>query len=228
MGNDTTTPSILAAAAYHRVFRTDFEQPGFAIINLGSCFGSQEQRRLMVQLKGEFAEKGRERCGRTLVYQSLGRFDQQVTTKPHRDGGPNESILMLGYEPTVVPGRVYMSDYSRCAFDMGLTPAEFLNRYNPMFPDGQERLTNYTTEVADFDHSSFQILIINNSIVPQGDNQLQGVLHTADIIEPDREQLRVVNSTMIGSGKGVKSAVSDSEVDDFTTTDMIRMAAYEK
>ena len=93
---EETTATQLALEAYPKVFRTDFGQPGFALINLGSQFGSEQQRRLMVELKQEFDRLEQTHRNRRLVYQSLGRFDQQVTTKPHRDGGPDESILMLG------------------------------------------------------------------------------------------------------------------------------------
>ena len=112
------------------------------------------------------------------------------------------------------------------AFDLGITPAEFLDYHNPMFIDGQARLTDYTTELIEFDHTCFQILIINNSIASIGDRRLQGVLHTAEIIAPDPDQLRVVNSTMIVCGIGANSTVSENEVTDFISTDVIRRAAY--
>jgi hypothetical protein len=226
MDDDIHRASNLATNVYPKVFRTDFSQPGFALINLGPVFGSQRQRHLMVELKHELARLDYEHRGRNLVYQSLGRFDQQVTTKPHRDGGPDESILMLGYEPTTVESRVSLSDYSKCSFDLGLTPAEFLDCHNPMFPDGQDRLAHYTTELTEFDHSSFQILIVNNSMTPSGNDRLLGVLHTAEIIDPVPEQPRIVNTTMIGCGKEVNSGVSSNDVADFISTDVIRRAAY--
>lgn len=218
----------IALDAYRKVFRTDFGQPGFALFTLGPEFGSEQQRQLMVELKQEFDRLEQTHRRRRLVYQSLGRFDQQVTTKPHRDGGPDESILMLGYEPTLVESRISMSDYSQCAHDMGLTPAEFLDRHNPMFADGEQRLANYTTAVAEFDNSSFQILIINNSQTPSGSDRLQGVLHTAEIINPNPNEMRVVNSTMISAA----AQTSDEEVSpayqqEFIRTDVIRRAAYE-
>jgi hypothetical protein len=228
MNDDIDTASSLAAMVYPKVFRTDCSQPGFALINLEPEFGSQRQRHLMIGLKHALARLDHEHRGRNLVYQSLGRFDQQVTTKPHRDGGPDESILMLGYEPTVVPSRVSMSDYSQCSFDMGLTPSGLLDRHNPMFRDGRERLVDYTTELIDFDHTCFQILIINNSLASVGDQRLQGVLHTAEIIAPDPDQLRVVNSTMIGCGEEPMSGVSENDVVSFLSDDVIRKAAYEK
>ena len=86
MQDEQQTSSELAEAAYPAVFRTDFSEPGFALFNLGAKFGSHRQRRLMVLLKDELARLDHHHQGRTLYYQSLGRFDQRVTTKPHRDG----------------------------------------------------------------------------------------------------------------------------------------------
>ena len=112
MTKKNQSPSDIAEAVYRRVFRTDFTQPGFALINLGPDCGSETQRQLMIDLKNEFDRLERRYRGRELVYQSLTRFDQQVTTKPHRDGGPDESILMLGYEPSLIESRLEMSDYT--------------------------------------------------------------------------------------------------------------------
>ena len=157
----------------------------------------------------------------------MGRFDQQVTTKPHRDGGPDESILMLGYEPTLVQSRVAMSDYSKCAHDLRVTPAEFLDDFNPMFASGQNKLAEYTTTIDDFDNKSYQILIINNSMSSVGEQRLVGVLHTAEIIDPIPDLVRVVNSTMIASAPQlVDDGVSESEQAEFVTTTVVRKARY--
>ncbi|HQZ65507.1 MAG TPA: hypothetical protein PLY87_10550 [Planctomycetaceae bacterium] len=226
MTENNHSPSDLANSVYHRVFRTEFNQPGFALINLGPDYGSESQRQLMIDLKNEFDRLERRHRGRNLVYQSLTRFDQQVTTKPHRDGGPDESILMLGYEPSPIESRVELSDYSKCAHDLGMTSAEFLDQFNPMFPDGQNRLSGYTTPIDDFDNTSFQILLINNSMKQLGEG-LVGVLHTARIINPNRDFTRVVNSTMIASvPQGSGEDVSVDEQNDFVTTTIIRRPVY--
>ena len=220
------SPSDIAEAVYNRVFRTDFTQPGFALINLGPDCGSETQRQLMIDLKNEFDRLERKHRGHELVYQSLTRFDQQVTTRPHRDGGPDESILMLGYEPTLIESRLEMSDYSKCANNLGMTPAEFLDQFNPMFPDGQNRLAAYTTPIDDFDNKSFQIMIINNSMNRLGDG-LQGVLHTAMIINPNPDLRRIINSTMIASvPQGHAESISVNEQDDFVTSAVVRRAVY--
>ena len=226
MTKKNQSPSDIAEAVYRRVFRTDFTQPGFALINLGPDCGSETQRQLMIDLKNEFDRLERRYRGRELVYQSLTRFDQQVTTKPHRDGGPDESILMLGYEPSLIESRLEMSDYSKCAHDLGMTPAEFLDQFNPMFSDGQDRLAAYITPIDDFDNTSYQIMLINNSMNQLGDG-LVGVLHTAKIISPNPDLRRVVNSTMIASvPQGHGESISVDEQNGFVTSAVVRRAVY--
>lgn len=109
---------------------------------------------------------------------------------------------------------------------MELTPAEFLDHHNPMFEDGEKRLSTYTTAVTDFNNSCFQILLINNSQTPIGNHRLLGVLHTAEIVTPNPDQMRVVNSTMIGCDEEPNSGGSENDVSDFISTDVIRRAAY--
>lgn len=221
------SPRLLAEAVYHRVFRTDFSEPGFALIDLGPDCGSEKQRQLMVELKNEFSQLERTHRGRELIYQSLTRFDQQVTTKPHRDGGPDESILMLGYEPSLIESRLEMSDYSKCAHDLGVTPAEFLNRFNPMFSEGRDRLVTYTTPIDEFDNGAFQIVIINNSMKQLGEG-LVGVLHTATILNPNPDLSRVINSTMLAVVPQGEGGGRDAyEQNDFLTTAVVRRPVYD-
>jgi hypothetical protein len=230
LGNaNALTADELAAILYNRVCRCDFSEPGFALLNFGPDFGSQPLRRLMVSLKKHLNQLHEERHGKKLVYTSMGRFDQQVTTKPHRDGGPDESLLILGYEPTPVKSRVSLSDYTKCAFDMGITPTEFLDQLNPMFADGQDALAPYTTWLEAFDNTVFQILVLNNSVLPHdtNENNWLGVLHTAEIITPMSHESRVVNSTMIASvDLSVEEEVSGTEQQEFIATDLVRGAVY--
>jgi len=45
---------------------------------------------MMVDLKRAMARVHESVTGNTLIYLSAARFDQQTTTKPHLDGGPDE------------------------------------------------------------------------------------------------------------------------------------------
>lgn len=221
----------LAAWAYKQTCRTDFSAPGFCLLQFGTDIDSRSLRGYMVQIKRVMAELYAEHTGRTLVYLSAGRFDQQESTRPHRDGGPEECFLMLGYEPSPVLSRIEISDSSRCAFDLGLTPADFLERYNPMFREGYERLRPYTTRLACFTPEIPQILLINNSCArfSRTEPAWQGTLHTATILAPDESRRRIINSTMIASAPaGTPDAISTTEQDEFRNSSIVRRRGYDK
>jgi len=221
----------LATIVYDRVCRTNFLAPGFCLVNLGAELSSQAFRRFMFALERQMKHLHRERLGRDLILMSAARFDQQVTTKPHRDGGPDECFLMLGYEPSSIRADLLMSDYSRCAHDMGLTPREYLEKHNPMFAAGLRILKDYTTQVTCFCNLSFQILLINNSIAEFSEvaPRWQGVLHTATIVNPEESFRRVVNSLMVASVPiGTEEPISSKEQDEFVHTNLVRRSGYDK
>jgi hypothetical protein len=221
----------LAAVVYDRVCRTGFLAPGFCLVNFGADLSSQAFRRLMIALKQQLRHLHRARSGRDLILASAARFDQQVTTKPHRDGGPDECLLLLGYEPSRVRAELRMSDYSRRAHDLGLTPREYMEKHNPMFTAGERLLEDYTTRVTCFSNQSYQLLVINNSSAAYAEDEprWQGVLHTATILNPDDSLRRVVNSLMVASvSAGVPESVSAKEQDEFVQTSMVRRAGYDK
>ena len=208
-----------------------FFRAGFCLLNAGSELGSQGLRRLMVRLKQEMAAIHEARTGRTLIYVSAARFDQQTTTRPHLDGGPAESFLMLGYEPSAVRSELEISDYARCAHDLGMTPQQFLARHNPMFRSGIELLRPYTTRIPCFSQPNYQIVCINNSSSPYSADRTtwQGTLHTATVVDPDEGQRRVINSTMIASVPlGTPESVSAAELDEFQRTTAVRRQGYDK
>jgi len=223
--------SNLAHEVYRRVCRCGFDAPGFCLIDLGTATDSESLRRTMVSLKQGLCRIHQATNGRELIYLSAGRFDQQITTKLHRDGGPEESFLMLGYEPSSVPSEVALADYSKCAYDLELTPQEFLEKHNPMFAAGEQLLQPYTTTVRCFSHQRFQILLINNSIAPfstQGETW-QGVLHTATVREPSDNLRRVVNSTMVASVSiGTAEPITEVEQHQFITSTIVRRRGYDK
>lgn len=85
---------------------------------------------------------------------------------------------MLGYEPSRVTSRLFLADYSRCAFDLGITPRQFLEEHNPMYDRGEQELAPYVTEVRQAGAGHAQVLLINNNSLPfagDGTNPL-GVL----------------------------------------------------
>jgi hypothetical protein len=198
-----------------RVFRHDFSQPGFALIDLGTDWATRRFRETLIALTAALDEVYRERFGQRLVYLSLGRFDQQATTRAHRDGAPDESILILGYEPSAIASRISLLDYTRCAHERGMTAHEFLDRLNPAFGDNETLLRDYTIEVAGFHPGHYQILVINNSAAPwegRGRGML-GVLHKAVMLGSQSGQSRHVNSlTLTNAELGEQDGRSAEEL----------------
>ncbi len=221
----------LAETIYSLVCRTDFEAPGFCVFNAGPSIGSVAVRRLMVDLKLAMSEIHEAATGKKLIYLSAARFDQQTTTKPHLDGGPEECFLMLAYEPSEVEAELEISDYAKCAYDLGLSPKDFLKRHNPLFHAGYEMLRPYATRIPCFSRSDFQIICINNSSAPfsQKVPAWQGTLHTAKILTPDESKRRIVNSTMIASASADSAdTITEAQLQDFVVTTSVRRRGYDK
>jgi hypothetical protein len=178
----------------------------------------------MVCLKEELGRLVQEMTGRALVYRSMARFDQQVTTKFHLDGGPDESLLMLGYESSQVQSQLAMADFTMAAMKLGITPAQFVIDHNPMFTAGASLLEPYVTGLTDFDPAAAHILVINNSCRPvdRAGKNLLGVMHQAIIPHPDPSRTRVVNSTMMRlSDDPCEEDVSPARQADFLVTNEV-------
>jgi hypothetical protein len=143
----TSPDPAFAEKVLDLVWRFDFSAPGFALLNAGSGVDSHTLRELLVALKVQMSEIGVRRNGKLFKFRSMARFDQQVTTKFHLDGAPAESMLILGYEPSKVHSRLFLADYTHAAFDLGITPEQFLQDFNPMYKKGEELLGRYVTEL---------------------------------------------------------------------------------
>jgi len=221
----------IATALYTRTCRTDFRAPGFCLLNAGDSIRSTTFRRLMVDLKRAMSRVHETRTGNTLAYLSAARFDQQETTRPHLDGGPDECFLMLGYEPSEVDAELEISDYAKCAFDFGLSPKQFMASHNPMFQPGYEMLRPYSVRIPCLSRTGYQIICINNSSAPFSQDQpmWQGTLHTATILSPDESKRRVINSTMIASvPTGTRDTITEAQQEEFITTSTVRRRRHDK
>lgn len=226
---DTMALSLVAEQVYGLVCRTDFSKPGFALIRLPQSTTSTLQRRVIVDLKGHLSSMIQTERGAGLNWFNMTRFDQKNTTKLHRDGAPSESLLILGYEPSKVHSEVIMADFSRCAHDMGISPDQFLEDFNPMYEKGLEKLAPFICRVSKFEPECSQILVINNSSNPlrPGEKRWQGVLHSATVA-PD-EGSRVINSTCAAPVDSVEtSSVTERQVAAFLNEDKIegRYSSY--
>lgn len=210
-----------ASTILDKVWRFDFSAPGFCVVDLGTNIDSHRLRSLMLDLKSHLDKAAIQKHGVRFDFRSMGRFDQQVTTKFHLDGGPERSMLMLGYEPSQVRSRLSLADYSRCAHDLGIEPKRFLDEFNPMFRAGDEQLAPYVTELPEPSGGHSRILLINNSWLPFVEDRMNplGVLHKAEILEPDESQRRIVNSVMLTVGAG--DLLSQEAIQEFVSKDGI-------
>ncbi len=213
----------IAETVYGLACRQDFLSPGFALLDLGSQCDSITLRARMVELKDRLSEQHQRQMGPHIIAVWLGRFNQQITTKFHLDGGPDASLLMLGCEPSAVESRVRLADYSRTAARYELTPREFLDRHNPMFPGGETLLQPDITEISRASSRHFQILLVNNSSqsLMEGAPGWQGVLHQAIMVVPQPGERRVVNSMLLTVGDPVVDALTETARRDYLTTDQL-------
>jgi len=148
---DPESVGRVARQTLRRVARVDLSEPGFALVRPGSDLSPARFRSLLVSLAEELDSAYGERFGRRLVLYWMGRFSQQRTTEAHLDGAPDESILILGYEPTEITSRLFVYDYARAALDRSMQPKEFLERLNPTFGEGRAAIEPYRTEIDRFD-----------------------------------------------------------------------------
>ena len=221
---DSSDAPELAKRVFAQTFRTDFTAPGFSLLTFAGPITSQELRAYMVALKQELDAIVHARSGKRLVYQSMARFNQQVTTKFHLDGAPAEAFLMLGYEPSEVASSLAMADYSLAAWKLGITPAEFVRDHNPMYASGARLLEGAITPLASFDSSQSNILVINNSCLPfdEAKMNLLGVMHQATIPQPDAAKNRIINSTMLRIAASLnEEAVTAAQQQDYIATSAI-------
>ena len=217
--------SDFAERVFDLVWRFDFAATGFCLLDTGARVDSHTLRSWMVELKTRLSEICIQRSGEKLLFRSMARFDQQVTTKFHLDGAPERSMLILGYEPSQIHSRLFLADYTRAAFDLGITPQQFLHDYNPMFRHGEELLARYVTELPQPEPGHSRILLVNNSSLPFTDARTNplGVMHKAIIVTPDEAESRIVNSTMLVTEGDEVDAEKQKE---FVTTDKISQKNY--
>jgi hypothetical protein len=225
---ELSSPQKLAAAIYRLVCRTNFAAPGYALVRQTKIQSSRAQRESLVELKENLSHVHQTVAGSPLGWFSLNRFDQKTTTRPHRDAGPAQSLLLLGYEPSKVTSDMLIADYSACAHQLGLSPVQFLEEFNPKYQKGMQNLAPYIMPLVEFDPSFYNILVVNNSSTPLNRQEFhwQGVLHCAEIYG-NSTQPRVINSTSIRPlGSGEEDIIDGTTVQQFLTSDKLDQAGY--
>ena len=218
---DYLVPNIAdVGRVYDLVWRTDFTAPGYCVVDLGPI-GSRGLRSAMLQLRTRLGDLLERRTGERFAVRTAGRFDQQETTKFHLDGAPDQSMLVLGYEPSAVASRLFLADYSRAAHDLGRSPGEFLAEYNPMFRAGEDRLAGYVTELPEALSGSARVVLVNNSSRPYSPalTDSLGVLHKAEVPCPTEAAQRVVNSMLLAVGE--PDRVGPEQLRAFAETDQL-------
>ena len=171
------------------VWRTTTDRPGYATLTVADPQPtSTELRWAMMTLVESFNESSRK-----FVVERVGRFDQQVSTRFHRDGAADVSLLILAYEPTTVASQLFIHDPFRAA--SGESAFEYLWRNKPMTKGGDEELMRSAVDVLGLPGQA-RIVVFNNCTVlenPPPGHPL-GVLHRGLIPHPDPAASRVINS----------------------------------
>jgi hypothetical protein len=207
------------ADLFRRVWRTTLDQPGWAFLIPDGPAESAELRRVMWEVLGELSAHARHAGSPPFVPERLGRFDQQVSTKFHRDGGPAASLLILGYEPSRVRSRFFVADACRAADGLGVGVNAFLATHNPMFPQGEAALAEVITEVV-WPHDRGAIIVVNNSLRPDDTppGHPLGLLHKGWIEQPDPTATRVINSLgAMPAGEPGRDALPPDQIERFLT-----------
>lgn len=171
---------------FQRVWRADSLLPGFAVLDLG-VIDSRSLRAKMIEIKSAFSQWV------PFGYSWLMRFDQQSTSKFHKDGGPPENMLILGYEPSNLKAKIQIGDWKEYGFGKEM-PADKIHTLEG-FPDG---------------HSV--ILILNNS-------HEWGVWHRAEILTPDPTQPRIINSMQLVTGVPESETLDPTQEHEWLTTE---------
>jgi hypothetical protein len=209
-----------AVALFPRVWRNTPTEPGWAVMVPDVPVGSFTLRRKMVRVLTELSAEA-ERAGLPpFVIERLGRFDQQVSTRFHRDGGPDESLLILGSEPSEVVSRFFVADAARAAEAIGMGVNAFLAANNPLRPAGEAALAEVTTEVR-WPADRGAIVVVNNSLFPDGEpGRSLGLLHRGLIDHPDPTATRVINSLgAMPADEPGRAALPASAVEAFLSRD---------
>jgi len=210
---------------YSNVFRNGYKRPGFFVLSFSNTISSRELRAVMVNLKQCLSARCRSEFKMELDYFWLTRFDQQQTTKFHRDNAPTDSFLLLGYEPTTIESKLLIADYHKFISDYDIPIEKYYELYNPIFKAGEQQLKPYITAMNGLDKNAPHIVIINNSDL---ESQVSyGVLHKAEMLTENENHTRVVNSMMLYLKSPDESYhLSKNDVTQFLETDRIEGSLY--
>jgi len=210
----------IAQYCIKNVFRTNTDKAGFVHLDFGKQIGSNQLRTIMVDLKTELSRFTTKQFNKTLTYQWLGRFDQQVTTPYHLDNAGDQSFLMLGYEPSEIESELYLADYHKFSQENETASNHHFDKSNPIYQGDETLLKPYISEVKPFDKNTYKIILINNSS-SKSHNDTLGIFHMARIIKPDLNKSRVINTMMLNMMPESENNEKKISEDEFKNTDHI-------
>lgn len=178
------------------IFRTNTSKPGYVLFDFGTQISSSAFRAVMIGLKNGLATFIQERYNKQLDYQWLGRFDQQVNTPYHLDNASEQSILMLGYEPSEIESELFLADYDSYYHSNAKGIEKEGALYEPIIQESDADILPFRVKLDPFDNKHFKLVVINNSN-SKSNREMLGLYHKATILEPDLNKSRVVNSMML-------------------------------
>jgi hypothetical protein len=184
----------LLSSIYDNVARTSTSALGFYHQSISRDVSSHDLRTAMITIGDHLIDRIKSDLGISMDYFSMGRVDQKNTTKIHLDGAPPQSILILGYEPSLVRSTVSVIDYIKYCSDNGVNVSDFLKDYNPMYSDGID-FANYTTRLVNFDNENNNIIVINNSSSDCSSCGMCGLMHLANVRHSSEP--RIINTINI-------------------------------
>ena len=201
MTHPNSTPPVhlpLDALALHRdVLRRSDRSPGWALLDLGPNSTATELRKTQRDLAETLDAEERRLHARGLEPTALTFFDQGETTPFHVDGGPEESVLLLGYEPSLRSSVLRVVDLPLAAAPASV--GSFLRAHPNGLPADDERLLAMSTTIR-WDPAHFVLVALCNSILEVGEGW-RGLLHQASV-SGDPDARRGVHTVHLGTTKG--------------------------
>ena len=194
----------LIFATMTRVLRNDYTQPGVALLDGGTTGESRTFREFLSKFVHAMDTKFQQQHNKKLWITSAVHLNQTISTPAHVDIGPAESVLVLGYEPTPVPSRFRVVDYIRYAESIGQPVHAFLREFLSKPQESSSMFDGFKTELSDFRHDRFQIIVVNNSTISLESCQrtkmgMLGVMHQVTVDDQDLEgKVRMINSMLLG------------------------------
>lgn len=211
----------IANKCFQEVFRTTTEAHGFVnLVFKKKDITPYQFRSIMIDLKKELSKLSVSKFNKKLSYHWLVRFDQQVTTPFHVDNAAEQSILMLGYEPSTIQSELHIADYYSYANEAFKTPEDYFNNFSPVFKGEEDVLLPFISKIKSASNDKYSIVIINNSS-PKSAVDTLGLFHKALIMKEDLSKSRIVNSMVLNLVSKDKITDNKQKENNFLNTNLI-------